>query len=167
VSGGGAGLLIRPAGIEDVPLVLRFIRGIADYERLAKEMVATEEMVRDTLFGPRPAADCLIAFLAETPAGFAIFFSNYSTFLGRTGVYLEDLYVEPALRGQGVGRALLARVARIAADRGAGRLEWSVLDWNEPAIRFYESLGARAMTEWTVWRLAGDALRKVASEDSD
>lgn len=155
---------IRAAVRGDVPLVLQFIRGLAEYERLAHECLATEEQLERTLFGERPAAEVVIAFLGGLPAGFALFFQNYSTFLARPGVYLEDLFVDPAHRGHGVGHALLAHLAAIAVARGAGRLEWSVLDWNADAIRFYERLGARAMDAWTVYRVSGEVLERLAAE---
>jgi GNAT superfamily N-acetyltransferase len=156
---------IRRAAEADVPLVVRFIRGLAEYERLLHECEATEERVRDTLFGPRPDAEIVIAEVGGEPAGFALFFHNYSTFLARRGLYLEDLFVYPEHRGRGVGRALLAHLARLAVERGCGRFEWSVLDWNEPAIRFYRSLGAVAMDDWTLYRLTGDALHRLAGEE--
>jgi GNAT superfamily N-acetyltransferase len=146
---------------EDVPLILRFIRELADYERLSHEVVATEDMLAATLFGEKPGAEVLIAHLDHEPAGFALFFPNYSTFLARPGIYLEDLYVPPSLRGRGVGLALLTAVARRAVERGCGRLEWSVLDWNEPALGFYRKLGAQPMADWTVQRLTGDALHAL------
>jgi GNAT superfamily N-acetyltransferase len=155
-------LLIRPATSEDVPLILDLIRGIAEYEKLSHEVVATEDLLREHLFGPRPAAEVLLAYVDGNSVGFALYFPNFSTFLGRPGVYLEDLYVRPEMRGKGVGKALLREVARVAARRNGGRLEWSVLDWNEPAIQFYKSLGAVPMDEWTVHRVTGDALRKLA-----
>ncbi|MDB5172361.1 MAG: putative acetyltransferase protein [Phycisphaerales bacterium] len=155
-------LLIRPATSEDVPLILDLIRGIAEYEKLSHEVVATEDLLREHLFGPRPAAEVLLAYVDGNSVGFALYFPNFSTFLGRPGVYLEDLYVRPEMRGKGVGKALLREVARVAARRNGGRLEWSVLDWNEPAIKFYKSLGAVPMDEWTVHRVTGDALRKLA-----
>lgn len=158
-------LQLRPATRDDVPLILRFIRGLAEYERLAHECVATEERLRATLFGARPAAEVQLAFLDGEPAGFALFFHNYSTFLAQPGIYLEDLFVEPRFRGRGVGRALLSRLASLAVERDCGRLEWSVLDWNTDAIGFYEKLGARGMTDWTVHRLTGDALTTLAAED--
>jgi len=142
--------------------VLRFIRELAEYERLAHACVATEESVRATLFGPDPAAEVLIAEDEGRAVGFALFFRNYSTFLSRPGIYLEDLYVRPEARGRGAGRALLQKIARIAVERGAGRLEWAVLDWNEPAIGFYKALGAVPMDDWTVYRLTGGALQRLA-----
>ena len=156
---------IRSATAADAGLVLRFIRGLAEYERLAHECVATEADVRATLFGERPQAEVLIAELDGEPAGFALFFHNYSTFLARRGLYLEDLFVRPEHRGHGVGRALLARLAALARERGCGRFEWSVLDWNETAIGFYRALGAEAMHEWTVYRVTGAALERLAAED--
>ena len=156
---------IAPATPADVPLVLGFIRDLAEYERLPREVVATEELLHEALFGPRPAAEVLIASLGDEPAGFALFFHNFSTFLARRGIYLEDLYVRPEMRERGVGRALLSSLAQVAVARGCGRLEWSVLDWNAPAIAFYESLGARPMSEWTVFRVAGDALDRLASPE--
>jgi GNAT superfamily N-acetyltransferase len=153
---------IRPATAADAALILELIRELAVYEKLANEVVATEESVRETLFGPRPAAEALIASVDGAPAGFAIFFSNYSTFLARPGIYLEDLFVKPAFRRRGVGRALFVHLARLAVERRCGRFEWSVLDWNAPAIAFYKSLGAVPMSEWTVFRLTGAALIDAA-----
>ena len=155
-------MIIRAATSDDVPLILRFIRGLAEYERLAHQVVATEDGLRETLFGPRPYAEVVIAEDGGQPAGFALFFHNYSTFLGRPGIYLEDLYVLPEMRGRGIGRALLSHLARLAVERGCGRLEWWVLDWNEDAIRFYRNLGAEPMDDWTVFRVAGDALARLA-----
>ncbi len=153
---------IRPATVDDVPLILRFIEGLADYEHLRHECVATEAQLAATLFGARPAAEVLLGFVDDEPAGFALFFPTYSTFLARPGLWLEDLFVEPHHRGKGLGTALLRALAALAVERGCGRLEWSVLDWNEPSIGFYRSLGAGAMDEWTTYRLTGDALRAVA-----
>ena len=166
IGGGDAAaprVAIRAATPDDVPLVLALIRGLAEYERLAHECVATEERLRESLFGARPDAEVVIAEADGEPAGFALFFHNYSTFLARRGLYLEDLFVWPHLRGRGIGRALLVHLARLAVARGCGRFEWSVLDWNEPAIRFYRSLGAAPLDEWTVQRLAGDALARLAA----
>ena len=156
------GLEIAAATRADVPLILSFIRDLAEYEKLLDKVVATEATLADQLFGARPGAEVLIARVSGEPAGFALFFHNFSTFLGRRGLYLEDLFVRPQHRGRGIGRALLAALARLAEERGCGRLEWAVLDWNAPAIRFYESLGAEPMSDWTVYRLAGEALRALA-----
>lgn len=155
-------LALRAATAPDVPLILEFIRGLADYEKLLAEVEATEERLRATLFPDdgRPPAECVLAFADDAPAGFAIFFTTYSTFLAKPGLYLEDLFVKPELRGRGVGKALLLHVARLANARGCGRMEWAVLDWNEPAIAFYESLGAKRMKEWQICRLAGDTLEQ-------
>lgn len=157
---------IEPATEAQVPLILEFIRGLAEYERLAHEVAATEESLRRSLFGPRPDAEVVIAYADGEPAGFALFFHNYSTFLGKRGLYLEDLFVKPAFRGLGIGRELLRYLARLAVERGCGRFEWWVLDWNEPAIRFYESLGARAMSDWTIYRLTGSALERLATAEA-
>jgi GNAT superfamily N-acetyltransferase len=147
----------------DVPLILHLIRSLAEYERLSHEVVATEAMIRESFFGPAPHARVVIARSGDEPVGFAIWFSTYSTFLSRPGIYLEDLFVLPAWRGRGVGRALLRHLARIAVEQGCGRIEWSVLDWNEPAIGFYRSIGARPMDEWTVYRLSGEAIDRLAN----
>jgi GNAT superfamily N-acetyltransferase len=157
-------LVLRPATAADVPRILAFIRGLAAYERLLDEVEATPERLTATLFPAdgRPAAECLLAFLDGEPAGFALWFTNYSTFLARPGLYLEDLFVEPGLRGRGVGKALLLHLAGLAAARGYGRMEWTVLDWNEPAIAFYESLGAVRKREWQICRLSGPALARHA-----
>ncbi len=156
------GLVLRFATVDDVEVILAFIRGLAAYEELAHEVVADEDTLRHSLFGGRPAAEVLIAELDGGPAGFAVFFPSFSTFLGKAGLYLEDLFVLPELRGRGVGRELLACLARIALARDCGRLEWSVLDWNEPAIRFYQRLGAEPMDGWTVNRVTGSALAALA-----
>lgn len=154
---------IRPATPDDTPLILGFIRGLADYEKLTHQVEATEAKLRATLFGAKPAAECVLAFTdEETPAGFALFFTNYSTFLARPGLYLEDLFVVPAWRGRGIGKALLLYLAALANQRGCGRMEWSVLDWNQPAIDFYERLGAQRLREWQICRLTGPALRQYA-----
>ncbi len=153
---------IRTATVDDVPLILDFIRGLADYEKLAHEVVATEATLRQTLFGATPAAHVVIAEVEGRPAGFALYFFNYSTFLAKPGLYLEDLFVKPEYRGAGTGKALLLHLAKIANTRGCGRMEWSVLDWNEPAIKFYETLGARRMNEWQICRLTGPALAQYA-----
>jgi GNAT superfamily N-acetyltransferase len=156
-------LAIRLATITDVPTILGFIRGLARYEKLEHEVVADEAAVRTTLFGARPAAEVLLAELARAPVGFALFFQSYSTFLARPGLYLEDLFVEPAARGKGVGAALMSALARVAVERDYGRFEWAVLDWNTPAIEFYRSLGAVAQTEWTVNRVTGAPLAALAA----
>jgi len=153
---------VERATERDVSLIFRLIQGLADYEKLAHEVTATEAGLRETLFGARPAADVIIAYAGETPAGFALFFPNYSTFLGKPGLYLEDLFVLPEWRGHGLGLALMKRLAAIAVERGCGRFEWSVLDWNEPAIGFYKKLGAVPMEDWTVFRLTGSALTRLA-----
>jgi GNAT superfamily N-acetyltransferase len=154
---------IEPARPQDAPLILTLIKGLADYERLAHEVIATEDGLRATLFGPQPAAEVVIAYAGDEPVGFALFFHTFSTFLGKRGLYLEDLFVLPEWRGKGAGRALLAHLAKIAAERDCGRFEWAVLDWNEPAIGFYTSLGAKPMHEWTVFRVTGDDLRKLSA----
>jgi GNAT superfamily N-acetyltransferase len=154
---------IEPATERDLPLILRFIRELAAYERLEHDVTATEEILRTSLFGSRPAAEVVIAYADAEPAGFAVYFQTFSTFLGLPGVYLEDVYVSPAWRGLGLGRRLLAHVARVAVDRGYGRMEWSVLDWNELALDVYRKIGARPMDEWTVHRLVGTALSNLAS----
>lgn len=155
---------IEPATESDISLILSFIKGLAKYEGLADEVVATEENLRESLFGSRASAEVVIAYSATEPAGFAVFFHNYSTFLGRSGLYLEDIFVLPEWRGRGLGRALLGYVASIAVTRDCGRLEWSVLDRNEPAIRFYRALGASPMDEWTIYRLTGEALERLSGE---
>jgi GNAT superfamily N-acetyltransferase len=153
---------IRPATPADIPTILRFIRSLAEYEKLLDAVVADEVKLRATLFGERPYAEVLIATWNGAPAGFALFFHNYSTFLAKPGIYLEDLFVDPELRGNGIGKALLMHLAKVAVERDCGRLEWSVLDWNEPAIGFYRRLGAQPMDEWTIFRLTGDALTQLA-----
>jgi GNAT superfamily N-acetyltransferase len=153
---------IRRARVEDVPIILELIRDLATYERAPNEVTATEEQLVDVLFRPRPAAEVLLAFEEQLAVGFALFFHNFSTWLGRPGLYLEDLFVKPDKRGKGYGRALLVELAKIARDRGCGRMEWAVLDWNEPAIKFYHTLGARPMDEWTVFRLTRDGIEKLA-----
>jgi len=158
------GFVIRFAKEEDVPLILRFIKGLAEYEKLTHEVKATEDELRETLFGARRVAEVLIGEFQGEPVGFALFFHNYSTFLARPGIYLEDLFVTPEMRGRGFGKVLLAYLAQIANERNCGRVEWAVLDWNEPAIRFYKKLGAAAMDEWTVFRLTGEALTTLAAE---
>jgi GNAT superfamily N-acetyltransferase len=153
---------IRPARPDDCATIASLIRELAAYERLEDQAKATPEDLRKNLFGPRPYAEALIAEVAGEAAGFALFFHNFSTFRGQPGIYLEDVFVRPEARGRGIGRALLAQIAKVAVDRGCGRLEWSVLDWNAPAIRFYRSLDALPMDDWTVFRLADGALAKLA-----
>jgi GNAT superfamily N-acetyltransferase len=155
--------MIREATEADVPLILQFIRDLADYERLADRVVATEEMLRRTLFGSPRFAEVLIAEEDGAPAGFALFFHNYSTFLGQPGIYLEDLFVREEMRGRGIGKALLARLARIARERGCGRVEWAVLDWNAPSIAFYRSIGAISLDDWMTMRLTGSVLDTLGS----
>lgn len=157
-----ADLTIRFAAAPDVPTILGFIRALARYERLEHEVVADEARLHATLFGARPGAEVLIAELAGAPVGFALFFASYSTFLAQPGLYLEDLFVDPAARGQGVGLALMSALARVAVERGCGRFEWSVLDWNTPALEFYAALGARPQAEWTVQRVVGEPLAVLA-----
>jgi GNAT superfamily N-acetyltransferase len=157
---------IRPAGPEDVPALLQLIRGLAEYEKLQASCVVTEAQLRDQLFGTRPAAEAWVAQVAANRlVGFALFFTSFSTFLGKKGLYLEDLFVVPEARGQGVGRALMLRLARIAVERDYGRFEWSVLDWNEPAIGFYKQLGASLLPDWRICRLTGQELTHVATLD--
>ena len=151
-------LRIVPATERDVAVILNFIRKLAEYEKLSHQVAATEELLRDTLFGGRRVAEVLIAYLGDEPAGFALFFHNFSTFLGRPGIYLEDLFVEPAHRGKGIGKALLTEIAKIARERNCGRLEWAVLDWNRPAIDFYRGLGAVPLEDWTLFRVTGEVL---------
>ena len=157
---------IRSAAPEDVPLILTFIRELAEYEKLAHEVVATAADMHTALFGERRVIEAVIAMVDDEAVGYALFFPNFSTFLGKPGLYLEDLYVRPAARGLGVGRRLLEHLAQIAVDRGWGRFEWSVLDWNEPSIAFYTKLGAKPMDEWTIFRLTGDSLNRLAANQS-
>ena len=157
---------LAPAVESDVPLILELIKALAEYEQMADQVVITEADLTAALFGPRPAAEVIIGFAGDQPAGFALFFPTFSTFKGRPGLYLEDIFVKPEWRRHGLGTMLLARLARIAVDRGYGRMEWSVLDWNEMALRVYRAVGARPMDEWTVYRLNGDALRQLAARDA-
>jgi GNAT superfamily N-acetyltransferase len=159
----GAEFKIRTARLADVPTILQLIRDLATYERAPNEVTATEEQLVDVLFGEKPAAEVLLAFENETPVGFAVFFHNFSTWLGRPGLYLEDLFVKPEKRGNCYGYALLVDLAKIARDRGCGRMEWAVLDWNDPAIQFYHKLGAKPMNEWTVFRLTRDGIARLAN----
>jgi GNAT superfamily N-acetyltransferase len=148
----------------DVPALLEMIRGMAEYEKLTHLFVATEDALRSTLFGDRPAAEVLLALEEKECVGFALFFQNYSTFLAQPGLYLEDVFVKPHARRRGIGKALLARLAEIARERGYGRMEWTVLDWNEPAISFYKRIGADVLADWRICRMTGDAIARLASE---
>lgn len=154
---------IKPATIEDVPLILSFIKELAEYEKLLHEVVATEDILRETLFGDQAHAEVSIGYLDDVPVSFALYFHNFSTFLGRPGIYLEDLYVKPEARGKGIGQKMLAYLAYLAKSRNCGRLEWWVLDWNETAINFYKRIGAKAMDEWTVYRVTDQALDGLAA----
>jgi GNAT superfamily N-acetyltransferase len=156
---------IRPARVEDVPIILGLIRELATYERAPDEVTATEEQLVDILFGEKRVAEVLLAFEGKSPVGFAVFFHNFSTWLGRPGLYLEDLFVKPDKRGKGYGRALLVDLAKIARERVCGRMEWAVLNWNEPAIKFYRALGAKPLDQWTVYRLTGDGITRLAESD--
>jgi GNAT superfamily N-acetyltransferase len=157
-------LRIAAATESDAPVILSFIRKLAEYEKLSHLVVASEENVREHVFGRNPVAEVLLAYWREEPVGFALYLRNFSTFLGQPGIYLEDLFVEPAHRGKGIGKALLKRLAEIAVERGYGRLEWAVLDWNTPSIEFYRSLGAVPLDEWTAYRLTGEALTRLAGK---
>ena len=159
---------IEPATEADTPLLLEFIHGLAEYEQAKPgDVQVNEALLRESLFGARPAAEAIIAYHEGAPAGFAVYFQNFSTWTGRRGIYLEDLFVKPEFRRRGIGRALLAEVARIAVARGCPRYDWNVLDWNTPAIEFYKSLGARPLDEWTGYRLTGEALARLAGESRD
>lgn len=149
-------ITMRAATEADVPLILQFIRELAEYERLLHVVKATEDVLRESLFGARPAAEVILAYDGDSPAGFALFFHHFSTFVGRPGLYLEDIYVKPEYRSRGIGRMFFRELVRIAKHRNCGRMEWAVLNWNRPAISFYESLGARAIDDWTIFRLTGD-----------
>lgn len=155
---------IDPAVLDDVPAILAMIAELAEFEHLAHEAVATAAELAAALFGTRPYAEVLMARAGEQVSGFALFFHNYSTFKGQPGIYLEDLYIRPAFRGQGQGKALLTRIAQLAVERGCGRYEWSVLDWNQSAIDFYENLGARPMSDWTIMRVDGEALARLGKK---
>ena len=158
-----ASIRIVPAQVTDVPVILGMIKALAEYEQLTHEVTATEDDLRQSLFGPRPAGEVVLAYAGDAPIGFALFFHNFSTFLGRHGLYLEDLFVVPEWRGKGVGKQLLAHVASIAESRKCGRMEWAVLDWNESAIAFYRRMGAHVLDEWRICRLTGSELRAVAT----
>lgn len=156
---------LEAATERDVPVILSLIKALAEYEQLADQVESTTADLRTALFGPRPAAEVLMAYAGDQPAGFALYFQSFSTFAGRPGLYLEDIFVKPEWRRQGLGQQLLARLARIAVERGYGRMEWSVLNWNETALRVYRAVGAKPMTDWTVYRLDGAALRDLAARD--
>jgi len=154
-------LKIERASERDLPAIVRLVRHLAEYEKLAHAMVSSEDDFRKALFGPRTNAEALMAFADDAPVGFALYFYNFSTFLGKRGIYLEDLFVEPEYRGQGIGKALLQRLARIAKDEDCGRMEWSVLTWNQPSIDFYHRLGAVTLDDWRTFRLTGEALERL------
>jgi GNAT superfamily N-acetyltransferase len=155
--------VIRPARAEDVPLVLEFVKALAEYEKLSDRVTATAATLRESLFGAHPGAEVMLAFEAEMPVGFAVYCHNFSTFLGVKGLWLEDIFVKPQFRGRGYGKALLLQAARIAHERGCGRFEWAVLDWNTPAQDFYKSLGAVPLDDWTIFRVTGEALTRLAT----
>ena len=158
------GLTLRFATIDDVPDILDLIKELADYEKLSHEVVATEEKLKESLFGERPVAEVIIADYMTKPVGFSLFFHNFSTFLGQPGIYIEDIYIKPEQRGMGIGKTILVYLAGLAIERGCGRIEWSVLDWNINALNFYNGLGARAMDGWTVFRLTGETLSRLSNE---
>jgi GNAT superfamily N-acetyltransferase len=157
-------ITLRFAVKKDVNVILNFIKSLAEYEKLSKDVTATEELLTSTLFGKKKIAEVIIAEYENKPAGFALFFHNFSTFIGKPGIYLEDLFVDPQLRGKGIGKILLSYLGKLALERDCGRIEWAVLDWNEPAIKFYKKLGAQAMDEWTVFRVTGEQINSLASE---
>lgn len=157
-------LTIAPARESDIPLILEFIRKLAEYERLSTEVIADEDALRESLFGPRPVAEALLAWWAGKPVGFAVYFHSFSTFVGKPGIYLEDLFVLPEFRARGIGKALLVYLAKIARDRNCARLEWAVLDWNQPAINFYRGLGAVPLQDWTVFRLTESKLDEITKQ---
>jgi GNAT superfamily N-acetyltransferase len=158
---------ILAASEQDIPLLLSFIRKLAEYEKLLDQVTANESVLRESLFGARPIAEALLAYVGEEAAGFAVFFHNFSTFAGRPGIYVEDVFVEPIHRGRGIGKALFARIAKLAKERDCARVEWAVLDWNRSAIEFYRKLDAVPMDEWTVFRLSGGALDRLAASQKD
>jgi GNAT superfamily N-acetyltransferase len=152
------------ASEEDVPIIFNFIQSLAEYEKLTQFVTATESLLRSTLFGEKKIAEVIIANYKNEPVGFALFFHNYSTFVGKPGIYLEDLFVKPDLRGKGIGKLLLSFLGKLAIERDCGRIEWAVLDWNEPSINFYKNLGAKPMDEWTIFRVSGDQITALANE---
>ncbi|MFA4923616.1 MAG: GNAT family N-acetyltransferase [Ignavibacteriaceae bacterium] len=156
-------LIIKRATEKDVPIILSFIKKIAEYEKLSNEVIATEEILRESLFGKKPSAEVVIGYLESKPAAYAVYFYNFSTFIGKKGLYLEDLFVLPELRGKGIGKKMLLYLIQKTSDEHCGRMEWSVLDWNEPAINFYKSLGAKPLDEWTIFRMDEAAIKKVLS----
>lgn len=158
------GISICPVTDSEISLLLTLIKELAEYERMADEVVATPEILRESLLGPRPAAEAVIAYVADEPVGYAIYFHNFSTFLGRSGLYIEDIYVRPTARSKGIGKALMIYLARIARERNCLRIDWVVLNWNQLAIDFYEQLGANAIDEWTAFRLSGAALQKLSEQ---
>jgi GNAT superfamily N-acetyltransferase len=158
------GLTLRFATADDVPVILEFIKELADYEKLSHEVIASEELLKKSLFGERQIAEVIIADYMSQPVGFTLFFHNFSTFLGKPGLYIEDIYIQPEHRGRGIGRTILAYLAKLAVERDCGRLEWSVLDWNINAINFYIELGAQAIDEWTVFRITGDKFSNLSKE---
>jgi len=155
---------LRIAEVNDIPTIMNFIKALAEYEKLTNEVAADEEQLKKTLFGDKKFAEVIIADYKKQPAGFMLFFHNYSTFLGKPGIYLEDLFVNPDLRGKGIGKILLTHLGKIAIARDCGRIEWAVLDWNEPSIQFYKKLGAKPMDDWTVFRVTGDAIENLAKQ---
>ncbi|MBX3708598.1 MAG: GNAT family N-acetyltransferase [Gammaproteobacteria bacterium] len=157
---------MKSATVNDIPLILSFIKELADYEKLPHEVLATEEVLRESLFGEKPVAEVLLGYLNDEPVSFLVFFHNFSTFLGKPGLYLEDIFVRPEARGKGIGQKMLAYLAHLAQARNCGRMEWSVLDWNEPAINFYQRLGAKPMSEWTVYRVTDNELNELAAKNS-
>lgn len=159
-------LTIRPAIVDDIPLIFRLIKELAEYEKLSNEVTATEELLRANLFGTRKTAETVLAFEGDQPAGFALFFHNFSTFVGKPGIYLEDLFIRPGFRGRGYGKALMVHLARLAQERDCGRFEWWVLDWNSPSIEFYRRLGASPMSDWTVYRLTRKEIDELAAGSS-
>jgi GNAT superfamily N-acetyltransferase len=165
-SGSTEDVRIVAAEQKDIPLILTFIRKLAEYEKLLDQVVADEDTLRTTLFGRHPAAEVILAYIGDQPVGFAVYFQTFSTFLGRPGIYLEDLFIEPAERSRGIGTALLIYLAQLTVERGCARLSWAVLDWNQPAIQFYRKLGAVPLDEWTVFELSGAALDRLARTDS-
>ncbi len=159
-----SGFRIKKAGEKDTGLILNFIKKLAEYEKLENEVTATGDLLKENLFGERPVAECLLAYYENKPVGFAIYFFNFSTFLAKPGLYLEDLFVLPEYRGKGFGKAMLVHLAKIAVEKDCGRFEWAVLDWNEPALKFYESLGAVKLDDWIIHRVTGKALHQLANE---